>query len=256
MNIAPTVATALQSCWVDLAEEDGVTPDQVVQLQHAPAPWTGVILQCTNGLRAFGKWFGSCWRAAGPPMPTGLLFPEYGISKFRQPYHYYVVGLSSVQQADLALDIVDTAGGWGNGDLAMGVDIESGEQPPGVTAQQVIDGISTFAGRVKQRTGRAPILYAGSYTRGLGISSRMGCELLWYPQWSKILNWSVVQSMGFDIHSTLFWQPVGDGSNTAPPGYPNTTPIGGGLDIDIMVLDNMSYDAQLKWLAAYCKQAA
>jgi hypothetical protein len=240
----------LQSQWVDLAEEDGISAPQILQLQQAGPPWTGVILQASNGVSSFPAWFPGAWKAAGP----GSGNPSYGKTTFRGAYGYYVVGEDPVKQADVGLDAIDAAGGWSRGDLAFGVDIESGEQPGGVTAAQVEDGLTAFADRVLQRTGRGPILYGGSLIRSLGITSRMGCAYLWIPEWNQggTLDWKLVTEMGWNIDSTLLWQDVGDGSNTAPKGYPNTTPVGDQLDISTMVISNMPYDEQIAWLVSYC----
>lgn len=239
----PAAAAPLQACFVDLAQEDGITAAQIAQLALAGAPWSGVGLQCSNGLGLFPAWFPGAWKAAGPSSAN----PAYGKTWFRFPYHYFVVGFDPVKQAQTALGAVGGAGGWSFGDLWMGVDIERGEQPAGVTAAQVEDGISAFADTIRSETGKPPILYAGSFTRGLGIKSRMGCWALWYPQWSPRLSWSTVASMGFDMNTTLLWQDVGDGSNTAPPGYPHTTPISANLDISILVRANLPYADGLEW---------
>jgi hypothetical protein len=246
----PADNTELQACFVDLAEEDGITPDQILQLQQADPPWTGVIMQAANGLGTFPTWFPAAWKAAGPSAQN----PNYGKTKFRMAYGYYVVGYDPVKQADTALNAVEAAGGWSTGDLALGVDIESGEQPGGLTAEVVIAGLTAYADRVYQRTQRRPILYGGSLIRQLGITSQMGCQYLWFPEWDDagVLSWNLVEEMGWNLSNTLLWQDVGDGSDTAPPGYPTKTPVGGNLDISIMVLNNMPYQQQLQWLLNYC----
>jgi hypothetical protein len=250
---------ALQTCWIDLAEEDGITPNALATLWAAGPPWTGVALQASNDLFTFG-WFAGMWAAAGP----GATNPNYARSTFRFAYHYFVCAahqadpaanttaqiLNGTRQADVICDAVKAAGGWGAGDLPIAVDIESGEQPAGFTAADVYTGIAAFAKRVVARTGKEPILYGGSLLRQLQINSRMGCGYLWIPEWSPQLDWNLVTQMGWNLASTLLWQDVGDGSNTAPPGYPHTTPIGDQLDISIMVLDNLTYAQQIAWLQA------
>jgi len=255
------MANQLQAQFVDLAQEDSVTAAQVTQLQQEGPPWTGVSMQCSNGLYTYADWFGAVWKAAGP----GDHNPNYGRSTFRMAYHYFVcvspgstaeeVAANGVKQANIACDAVAAAGGWATGDLAMGVDIENGEQPEGLTATDVTGGVTAFADQVLARTGRRPILYGGSLIRALGITSRMGCAYYWFPEWSPELDWTLVQRAGWDEASTLLWQDVGDGSPTAPPGYSHITPIGGNLDISTMVLGNMPYDQQIPWLVAYCAQA-
>ena len=249
---APSQATSLaaaplQACFVDLAEEDSITAAQIAKLALSGAPWSGAGLQCSNGLGTFPAWFPGAWKAAGPSSAN----PAYGKTWFRFPYAYLVVSDDGAAQADVALAAVDAAGGWDIGDLWMGVDIERGEQPANATAAQVETCVQAFADRILRRTGRRVMLYAGSYTRGLGIKSRMGCFGLWFPEWSRQLSWSTVASMGFDENSTILWQDVGDGSDTAPPGYPHTTPIGANLDISILVRANLSYADGLEWLRTH-----
>ena len=232
-------AAALQPLIVDCAAEDGVTPAQVDQLGHAGDPWAGMIFQCSNGLSAAGSWFNKCWAAARAQL-------GYGTRWLRGAYHYLRVDESPADQADLALAAVLAAGGFDIGDFWLGVDVERGEQPSGATAAQVVAAVSAFAARILARTGKRPMLYAGSYTRGLGISSRMGCSLLWFPEWTGTLDQRLLWKMGWDLDTTELWQIVGDGSNTAPPGYPHTTPIGP-LDISVMVRANLPYSQGMEW---------
>jgi hypothetical protein len=259
MDASKPAASALQTCWIDLAQEDGIDATALPQLWAAGPPWTGVGLQCSNNLDAYTDWFGAMWPAAGP----GAGNPQYGRATFRFTYHYYVCAAHvadptanevtqvafGTRQADVAINAVLAAGGWGDGDLPVAVDIENGEQPAGFTAWDVMVGLTAFAARVRARTGKPPILYGGSLLRQLQITSRMGCDYLWIPEWPPTLDWSLVTEMGWDEASTLLWQAVGDGSDTAPAGYPHSTPIGAALDISIMV-DNMSYDQQIAWLQA------
>lgn len=246
-----TSAALLQACMVDLAQEDGITPGQIAQLALAGAPWSGVGLQCSNGLLTFPTWFPLAWKAAGRTSAN----PAYGKTWFRFPYHYLRVDEDHDRQADLACQQIEAAGGWDIGDLWFGVDIERGEQPADATAPQVEDSVSGFSARILRNLGRGTLLYAGSYTRDLGIKSRMGCVMLWYPQWSRTISWATVQSMGFDMDSTLLWQSVGDGSDTAPAGYPHTTPIGAHLDISILVRANLPYLAGLEWARTHAGAA-
>lgn len=238
---APAPASSLlQPLIVDQAASDGTTPSMVATLVAAGYPWAGISLQCSHGLARVGRWFNENWVAAG--RAAG---PRYGVDWFRMAYHYLIVGQDPEAQADVALAAVDAAGGWDDGDLWIGVDIERGEQPAGATAQQVVASGTLFAQRILRRTGKRPVLYAGSYTRGLGISSQMGCCLLWYPQWDRTLSWSTVQSMGFDMRSTLLWQVTGDGPASVP-GYPTETPIGP-EDFSVMVRDNLPAAQALEW---------
>ncbi len=240
---ATLAAIALQPCLVDCYGLDGVGLAQLAALLAAGWPWAGIILQCSNGLGVAGSvdWFPSMWKAARAT-------PRYGTDWLRAAYQYHRVGVDPVKQADFALDIIDKAGGWGVGDLWFAIDIERGQQPAGATAAQVEDSVSRCAERVLSRTGRAAMLYAGSYTRDLGITSRMGCSLLWFPEWDGQLSWPTVGRMGFDINSTELWQVRGDKPATVP-GYPTDSPIPG-QDYSIMVRGNLPAAQGLAWTLA------
>lgn len=234
-------SSALQPLVVDCFVGDGVTPADIAKLVAAGYPWAGLSMQCSSGLSLAGTWFDRSWRASS----RAIVGARYGVDWFRMAYHYLVIGQSTSQQADLALRAVEVAGGWDDGDLWLGVDVERAQQPADASKAQVEDGVSAFAQRVLAATGKRPVLYAGSYTRGLGISSRMGCCLLWYPQWSSSLNWSTVQSMGFDMGSTLLWQVTGN-APASVLGYPATTPIGL-QDFSVMVRANLPPADSLAW---------
>lgn len=236
-----SASSTLQPLIVDQAASDGTTPSRVATLVAAGYPWAGLSLQGSHGLGMVGRWFDDNWRAAG----RSVVGARYGVDWFRMAYHYLLVAQDGAAQADVALAAVERAGGWDDGDLWLGVDIERGEQPASATAEQVAAVVSSFADRVLRRIGKRPLLYAGSYTRSLGISSRMGCCMLWYPQWSGTLDWSTVARMGFDMRTTLLWQVTGD-APAHVPGYPSTTPIGD-EDFSVMVRDNLPAAQALEW---------
>ncbi len=235
------MTTILQPLIVDVAKVDGITSAQVDTLVAAGYPWAGLAMQASHGLAMAGAWFNGAWRSSSR-VSVGA---RYGVDWFRMAYHYLRVDESPTAQADVALGAVDLAGGWDDGDLWLGVDVERAEQPAGVTAPQVEGAVETFAARVLARTGRRPLLYAGSYTRDLGITSRMGCCLLWYPQWAPQISWPTVVRMGWDIDTTLLWQVTGNALATVP-GYPQTTPIGL-QDYSIMVRANLPAAQALAW---------
>jgi hypothetical protein len=239
----PTAAAALQPILFDAAAEDGLTAAGIAKIAAGGPQWNGGILQASNGLAAAGSWFNSCWAAMRNT-------PRYGVSWFRMAYGYLRVDEDGAQQADVLLAAVQAAGGFSNGDGFVGVDIESGEQPAGATAAQVEAAVLAFSSRIMAVTGRATMLYAGSYTRGLGINYPMGCELLWFPEWTATLSWSVVASMGFNMTNTLLWQYAGDGQGELA-GYPLTNPSGLALDLSVMVRANLPAAAGLDWLRTH-----
>lgn len=236
---------ALQPLIVDVASMDGVGPHEVATLVAAGPPWSGLIAQCSQGLASAGGWFNDVWHAGS----RDVVGERYGRTWFRGAYHYLLLSQSWRVQADLALTAVDDAGGWDDGDLWLGVDVERAGQSSGISASQVEDHVTGFAERVLSRTGRRALLYAGSYTRDLGITSWMGCCLLWYPQWSSSLSWSTVASMGWDMSTTLLWQVTGN-APASVPGYPTQTPIGL-QDFSILVRDNLPAEQGLAWMRTH-----
>ncbi len=231
----------IPDCW----QFDRVKPSDVATLVAAGEPWAGLIMQASNGLTPATSWFPDMWRAARHAAGA-----RYGVSWMRGAYHNLETLENPIAQADLILATIDASDGWGAGDLWVGVDIEAGTGNPSVdapNARTIVEaGVSGFADRILQRTGKRPLLYAGSYTRALGITSRMGCGLLWFPEWTGTLDQRLLVAMGWDLNSTLLWQIVGDGSNTAPPGYPHVTPIGP-LDLSVMVRANLPYAQGMEW---------
>lgn len=180
---------------------------------------------------------------------------RYGANWFRYAYHYFIVGEDGAKQADFALGLVDSAGGWGPGDLPLVVDVETAEQPAGVTPQQVIDGVSEFAIRYAAAAGKEPILYAGSFIRGLGITSHMGCQLLITAAYGSTLPARLYLEMGWTLAELLGWQYQGAGNGfTGPKGYPQTCALGEGeVDLTAVTIDDSaSYDEQIAALVKLC----
>lgn len=244
--------TTLQPILVDAWYQDGVTPAKVPTLVAAGEPWCGMILQATHGLAANQDgWFSAMW-----PVVRSAAGARYGKTWWRGAYALLQTLHNSIDQADLLASTIQLAGGWGDGDLWLSVDIEAGPGNPDShdpDARAIVEaGVRAFADRIAQLLGTRPMLYAGSYTRGLGITSRMGCPLLWFPEWDGAIDWNKVRAMGFDIASTLLWQDVGDGSDSAPPGYPHISPIGP-LDLSVMVRDNLPAAQGLEWCRTHAR---
>jgi len=216
-------------------------------LVAAGLPWAGIGLKATEGLYypKDPSWFHSYW-----PKARSAAGARYGQTFFRFAYHYFRTDEDAVKQADFALGLVDSAGGWAEGDLRLVVDVESAEQPVGVMAQQVIDGVSAFAERVKTRHGQAPILYAGSYLRDLKITDHMGCAYLITAAYGATLPASLYESMGWDLAELLGWQYCSTDAYTGPANYPRQCPLGPGpLDLTALTIANGSTpEQQLAWL--------
>ncbi len=217
----------------DLSSWEGNLPnfDAVAAMPNA----VGVIIKSSQGLGPGVSpqhghsltWFRDNWprvRAAGGP--------RYGSTWFRGAYHYASTTSSGAAQADYVLSAVEKAGGWGDGDLPPAWDLEGTEWS---SRQQIVDVSSSFAERVKQRLGRAPILYTGSVWRKFGVKERAGFGALWTT------HMDLMAPFGWPNASVVLHQYVGDGrywnpsGRAAQLGYPTEVP-GMGTKVDMSVV--------------------
>jgi hypothetical protein len=206
----------------DLSAWEGAMPD-FPALANDPR-MVGCIIKATQGTTYAPPWFMANWsrvRDAGSS--------RYGDSWFRGCYHFGTPTPSGADQADYLLAAVETAGGWDSGDMPPAWDLEG---PPWTSAQQIIDVSSQFCDRIKQLTGKTPILYTGATWRQYGITDKCGFSQMW----SSHLD--VMAPYGWPNSSYALWQYGGDGKYydpaTAAFGYPTT--IGGLGAIDMSVV--------------------
>lgn len=176
------------------------------QLLANDSRFFGAILKVTQGPRNYVgvPWFLKNWpalRAAGGD--------EYGNTWFRGSYHYLEVAQSGAVQADYFLRTVEQAGGWGIDDLPPAVDVEQGSNE-GATRSQVLDATSEWAETVKTKLGCKVMLYGHTLMRDLNITSHMGCDYLWAPQYNDALTDN--EDIGWPDNLVAFWQYT-DGSD-------------------------------------------
>jgi GH25 family lysozyme M1 (1,4-beta-N-acetylmuramidase) len=224
-----TVTTQLDPLIVDVYQGDG--PKDWSALAAAGPPWHGVIVKASQGTYYRPEaWLAAQWRmirAAGGE--------RYGVDWVRGAYHYLDVRQSGAEQADVFLAIVDRSGGWGPGDLWPMVDVERAGQREVKSTQQVIDCVSSFAGRVGAALGRDVLLYGGSWLADLAITVRMGCRWLAIARYTPTLPTYVYERIGWDRASLAMWQYCGDGTGYLA-GYPREAPGCGRVDISALVL--------------------
>lgn len=240
------------------AEDFNEQQPNIGALVAAGLPWAGMGVKATEGTYYPANrprdlaWFQAVW----PAIKTAAN-ARYGVDFFRWTYHYFRVDEDPIQQAELCLGLVDSAGGWADGDLPLIVDVETSEQPRGTTAHQVIDGVSTFAARVAALNGRVPILYAGSYIRDLGITDHMGCQRLITAAYGSTLPAHLYLDMGWSLDDLLGWQYQGTEAFTGPKGYPQKCPLtspGQPLDLTAITIANGSTpEEQLAILRSICQ---
>lgn len=198
---------------------------------NAGKPWCGAVIKCTEGVNYAPGWFVDTWRTLNAIVPAA----RKGVDWFRGAYCYWLASASPIAQAELYLSMVEAGGGWSTADLWPIIDVENGNNP-GVSASQVVDGVSAWAAWILARTGRKPMLYGGSLLRDLGIKSHMGCGLLWTALYGSTLPPAMYESIGWSRDRLWGWQYRGtSGSTPVPTGYPSTTPAGR-LDTSIIVI--------------------
>jgi len=231
-----TQTLTIDPCIIDTYYGDGVKPSQWKIVADAGLPWVGAILQVCNGTDVAG-WFIDSWE---PLKEAGGA--RYGIDWFRGSYGYMRIIPAqtpaqniayALRQADAFLSGIEAAGGFGIGDLWPAVDVERAGNS-GSIASMVVDATSTWSETILRRTGRRPILYAGSYFKDLGIKDHCGCQMLWFPRWEATLSEADYGAIGWTRDRLWGWQYCGDG-NAKLANYPHTTPIGP-LDITAIVL--------------------
>lgn len=98
----------------------------------------------------------------------------------RGAYHYFRPSQDPLQQADLALQLLDAAGGLQPGDLPPVLDVETAE---GLAPSALQAAARAWLARVEARTGRKPILYCPpSMSSSLGTG--FGDHPLWLAHWN------------------------------------------------------------------------
>lgn len=185
----------------------------------------GCIIKATQGVQYSPAWFTNNWpraRAAGGS--------RYGSSWFRGCYHFGMPNTHGATQADFCLAAIERAGGIGSGDMPIAWDLEGDAWG---SAQQVVDISSQFAERIRARTGKTPVLYAGATVRDMRITNRMGFSKLWTPHLD-------MSKAGWPISDYSLWQYAGDGRWYNPAlapiyNFPTSIAGWGGTDMNVVM---------------------
>ncbi len=134
---------------------------------------------------------------------------ESGI--LRGAYHFFRPSVDAVTQADHFCDVV---GALGPGDLPPVVDVEEtpkeGEWEEIETAEERVGRLEGWVTRVRERTGRTPIVYTARsfWRRTFNDSKRVGDVPLWIARWST--KPPVMPTGGWS--EWTFWQYADDGA--------------------------------------------
>jgi hypothetical protein len=227
----------------------------IPKLVAAGPPWHGITLKATEGTyyprQSEKDWFLQHW------LPARIFAgARYGVTFFRQAYHYHRVDQDPLLQANKLLQLITEAGGEGPGDLPLMVDVESGENPPHASSQQIVDSVSTFDARIFAVTGRHSMLYGNIYLAEHGVTSTMGCSLLTVARYLADLPPKIYQRIGWKLTKpptipTVFgWQYCGDPDGGELAGYPKSSPMGPGPADIIAVIAAGGGQAALEFMRA------
>ena len=197
-------------------------------------PWFGAVLKVSQGLTYnSGSWLAKNWAALELARKNAA-----NLDFFRGAYHYLTIADSGQKQAEYYLGVVNAAGGFKRGDLWPIVDVETAANG-NPSAQQIIDCTSAFSETIKRETGRATMLYGGSFLYDHSIKSRMGCAYLWIARYTATLPAEVYERIGWSVDVLWGWQFRGDNFNAqlkTPSGitYPNEAPGCGKVDLTVL----------------------
>ncbi len=240
---------------VDIYAGDiGGKPD-IGKLIAAGMPWCGLLIKATQGdYYSGGSWFQTYW-----PLTRELALNagRYGNTHaantapgpfYRGCYHYFSMGVDAKKQADYFLSKVERAGGWDVGDLWPMVDVEGAGNSGDITAQQIVDAVSTWSSVISKATGRAPVLYGGQYLAEHGVTDHCGCQGLIVARYTEKLPAFVYQRIGWDVKDLWAWQYVGDGKGYLA-GYPKVCPMGV-TDISVLTIASGG-QAAIDWTNAH-----
>ena len=206
----------------------------------------GATVKASQGL-AWGAanedWFKKCWRRI-----KEVGGPRYGHDWFRGTYHFLTFKHDGAAQADYFLRLVEEAGGFDVGDIMPMVDAEEGgpgdwaggEKLEDIKdpvkrkrlAGQVVECVSKFADRVRQRAGVRVMLYGRGIMRDLGIDDRMHCDAVCNPAYTRTMP--PMDHYGWPIKDVPWWQLCGDGS-VAAANFPREIPGWGAEDYSVYI---------------------
>lgn len=210
---------------VDLYADDLNGKPDLNAIAKAGYPWCVLSMKVSQGMYySSGNWLKTYWTMAKTCWGT-----RYGDSGFRQAYHYGdLTGRSSVkQQYDFFGAQVKAAGGWDDGDLPIGLDIEQASNPTGIGKAKLEDFMNAFDALALADTGQHCIVYGGSYLRENNAHVPAGCAP-WVALYGDTLPSHVVTDLGVaSVYDAFGWQYSGTDPQTKfPKGYPTVSPAG------------------------------
>lgn len=202
----------------------------------------GAILKFTDGMQ-----YGFVdWAVRNYKKLIELLGARRGKTALLGGYHYTQFLVDGAQQAEYYLRSLELAG-WSGDDIVPIVDVEAG--PVGsanrkASRQQVIDVVSEMSGWLTARTGRGTMLYGRGLLRDQSIPSKMGCDRVWDPAYTRLM---VVNGLvgklpdgtpaPWTLDEIVLWQLAGDGQGDSAVTHIATT-LSGFAHGDISVAED------------------
>lgn len=200
--------------------------------------YNGAILKATEGASYYPTaidWFKRSWKAVRAS-------ERYGVDFVRGAYHYLRFDVDGERQADYYLRTVESAGGWGPGDVLPIVDIEFGgaSSRNRKTARATVErNARAWVAKVKRVTGRGVILYGGASLGELGIRDRLGASWLWPASYTARMNSREATSIGWTLSEVAMWQytdgRVAKAVTTRGTVLPRTVPGFGAVDCSVFL---------------------
>lgn len=209
----------------------------------------GCYVKCSEGLgwgRSNEEWFRRAW----VEMARVRVTRPKGTEFHRGCYHFLRFQQDGAAQADYCLDLIRSAGGWGEGDLMLWVDVEEGGQGDwagGEKLEAIRDQIkrkrlaaevtkctTDFITRIKQRNpGMRVGLYGRGVFRDLGMTQcRFGADGAANPAYTERMP--PMDRYGWPLEDVIEWQLCGDGFVVAK-GFPSILPGWGKTDYSVVI---------------------
>ena len=233
---------------LDLGENPpfDVLPGMVVNGKEV----VGCVVKASEGVKwaeKYEEWFKRSWKQI-----LDVAGNRYGADFFRGCYHFLTLSIDGAKQADYFCDLVDAAGGWGDGDLMPWVDIEEGGQgswapqrletiSDPVVREQLSDQVTAcataFIQRFKERTGGLRIaVYGRGVFRDLQMTNcKFGSDGAVNPAYTAKMP--LMDDYGFSLDDIILWQlqGTGDDNKAVLSGYPSVLPEWGDEDYSVYI---------------------
>lgn len=209
----------------------------------------GCVVKASEGI-GWGKknedWFKRSWQRV-----REVAGDRYGVDFFRGCYHFLRMTADGAKQADYFCNLVDAAGGWGDGDLMPWMDVEEGGQ--GNWAPQRLETITdpalrkrlagevttcatAFIKRFKERTGLRIAVYGRGIFRDLQMTNcKFGADGVVNPAYTPTMP--LMDKYGVSLDDIILWQLQGTGedSRVRLAGYPHNLPGWGAQDYSVYI---------------------